>query len=111
LRRAGREKRVVSASDGLLESVAPAYQITPETAGFSDVPQYVGRENLLNLVARDCGVALVLASTAAGVPRSDIAFLRLYGTWEKIEFSIVWSAMSKNPARQKLIDIARKSTQ
>lgn len=70
--------------------------------------QYVGRENLLNLVARDCGVALVLGSTAAGVPRSNVSFLRLCGAGEKIEFSLVWSAMGENPARQKFIDIARQ---
>lgn len=70
--------------------------------------QYVGRENLLNLVARDCGVALVLASTAAGMARCDVAFLRLYETAKKIEFSLVWSAMSENPARKKFVDIARK---
>ncbi|QRN79286.1 MAG: transglycosylase domain-containing protein, partial [Nocardiopsis sp. BM-2018] len=48
---AGREKRVVSASDGLLESVAPAYQIAPKTAGFSDVP-YQHRGISLRGIAR-----------------------------------------------------------
>ena len=70
--------------------------------------QYIGRENLLNLVARDCGVGLVLASTAAGMSRSDVALLQLSGAEEKIAFSLVWSATSDNPARQKLVDIARK---
>lgn len=36
--RAGRGWQAVSASAGLLASVAPAYQIMPETIGFSDVP-------------------------------------------------------------------------
>lgn len=67
--------------------------------------QYIGRDNLLNLVGRNCGVSLALESTAQ-THRPDVVFLRLLGLSEKVKFSLVWSVLNQNPARQSFVETA-----
>ncbi len=66
--------------------------------------QYVGRDNMLSLVAVGRGLTLTSeAMTVAQFP--GIAYRRMAG--EILPFSAVWSARNDNPACRRLLSLAR----
>lgn len=67
-------------------------------------PQYVGRDNLLPLVALGRGLTLTSeATTAALFP--GVSYRPIAG--EVLPFSAVWSARNDNPAFRRLLGLAR----
>jgi DNA-binding transcriptional LysR family regulator len=67
-------------------------------------PQYVGRDNLLPLVALGRGLTLTSeATTAAQFP--GVSYRPIAG--EVLPFSAVWSARNDNPAFRRLLSLAR----
>ncbi|HBO2075849.1 TPA: LysR family transcriptional regulator [Pseudomonas aeruginosa] len=67
-------------------------------------PQYVGRDNLLPLVALGRGLTITSeAATAAQIP--GLAYRPISG--EKLSFSAVWSPRNDNPACRRLLSLAR----
>ncbi|MFG1427966.1 LysR family transcriptional regulator [Roseixanthobacter glucoisosaccharinicivorans] len=67
--------------------------------------QRVGRENLLNLVAKGFGITLTTHSTL-GVTYPGAAFRPVGGGGEVIRSSVVWSESNRNPALKRLLDLA-----
>lgn len=67
-------------------------------------PQYVGRDNLLRLVALRRGLTLTSeAATATQIP--GVSYRPIAG--EMLPFSAVWSPKNDNPAWRRLLSLAR----
>lgn len=64
--------------------------------------QRVGRENLLNMVARGFGVTLTTSSTM-GVSYPGIRFLPVDDRDDTVSSSAVWSTTNRNPALENLM--------
>lgn len=70
-------------------------------------PQYVGRDNILSLVAVGRGLTLTSeATTVAQIP--GIAYRPIAN--EVLPFSAVWSPKNDNPACRRLLSLARSMT-
>lgn len=68
--------------------------------------QKVGRENLMNMVARGFGLTVTTNSTL-GTSFSGLAFLPIAGDADIVPCSGVWCSNNSNPALQRLLAIAR----
>lgn len=71
--------------------------------------QHVGRENLLNMVARGFGITLTTHSTL-GAKYSDVLFQPIIASEDMISSSAVWSVRNINPALKKMLDLIRHRT-
>ncbi len=70
----------------------------------------VGRENLMNMVARGFGLTLTTASTL-GTTFAGLAFVPIAGDEEIVPCAAVWTSNNSNPALHRLLAIARESAQ
>lgn len=95
----------------IINDMAPGQEIhdylIQSLAAFGHHPsirtQRVGRENLLSLVALNCGITIVSeAMTAAAFP--NILYRPIAG--EILPFGAVWSDKNENPALRRLLDLA-----
>ncbi|PJI44684.1 MAG: LysR family transcriptional regulator [Rhizobium sp.] len=68
------------------------------------VAQNVGRENLLNLVARGFGLTLT-SESALGTSYSDVTFVPLSTPAEAVDFSVLWRTTNENPALRTLLKL------
>jgi len=68
--------------------------------------QKVGRENLMNMVARGFGLTLTTNSTLVA-SFSGLVFLPIAGDADVVPCSGVWSSSNSNPALQRFLAIAR----
>ncbi|RRN74611.1 LysR family transcriptional regulator [Agrobacterium deltaense] len=66
----------------------------------------VGRENLMNMVARGFGLTLTTASTL-GTSFAGLTFLPIAGDEDIVPCSAVWSSSNSNPALHHLLAIGR----
>jgi DNA-binding transcriptional LysR family regulator len=71
-------------------------------------PQRVGRENLMNMVARGFGLTVTTASTL-GTAFSGLAFRPVGGEADIVPCSAVWSRSNSNPALRRLLALAQSS--
>lgn len=67
--------------------------------------QRVGRENLLNMVAKGFGLTLTTCSTL-GATYPGVVFLPIGPAVETVGSSVVWSATNRNPALKRLLEIS-----
>ena len=67
--------------------------------------QQVGRENLLNMVAKGFGLTLTTYSTL-GATYPGVVFLPIGAATETVGSSVVWSATNRNPALKRLLQIS-----
>lgn len=68
------------------------------------VVQRVGRENLLNLVAKGFGLTLTTNSTL-GTSYSGVAFVPVGDGDESVLSSVVWPANHENPALRRMLEL------
>lgn len=68
--------------------------------------QKVGRENLMNMVARGFGLTVTTDSTL-GTSFSGLVFLPIAGDADIVPCSGIWSSNNSNPALQRLLAVAR----
>ncbi|QND66394.1 LysR family transcriptional regulator [Mesorhizobium loti] len=68
--------------------------------------QRVGRENLINMVAKGFGITLTTNSTL-GITYSGVCFLPVVGREETVSSSMVWSVSNQNPALKLLLGLTR----
>lgn len=66
--------------------------------------QRVGRDNLLNLVAKGFGITLTTGSTLGAV-RPGICFQPLIGRENVVSSSVIWSEENQNPALKLLLEM------
>jgi hypothetical protein len=66
----------------------------------------VGRENLLNLVARGFGITLTTASTL-GTTYPGVAFRPIESDANYVDSSAVWLASNQNPALRRLLELTQ----
>lgn len=69
-------------------------------------PQRVGRENLMNMVARGFGLTLTTASTVT-TAFSGVVFRPIAGSTEYVPCSAFWSSGNSNPALRRFLAAAR----
>jgi len=67
--------------------------------------QGVGRENLMNMVAKGFGLTVVASSTL-GTDYPGVSFLPLKPATEVVRSSIVWSVSNMNPALKRLLELS-----
>lgn len=67
--------------------------------------QRVGRENLLNMVAKGFGLTLTTNSTLGAV-YPGVVFLPCVDPHETVSSSVIWSAANQNPALKRLLDLS-----
>jgi len=67
--------------------------------------QRVGRENLMNMVAKGFGITLTTSSTL-GATYPGVSFLPIGDAAEVVCSSVVWSTANQNPALKRLLDLA-----
>jgi len=68
--------------------------------------QRVGRENLMNMVARGFGLTITTASAVANA-FSGVTFLPVADTTEVVPCSALWSKGNSNPALRQFLAVAR----
>lgn len=68
----------------------------------------VGRENLMNMVARGFGLTLTTASTL-GTSFAGLTFLPIGSEEDTVPCVAVWTANNSNPALHRLLSIAREA--
>ncbi len=66
--------------------------------------QRIGRDNLLNMVARGFGITLTTESTF-GMEHAGIRYLSLLSPENRVSSCIVWSHSNRNPALKNLIEL------
>lgn len=66
--------------------------------------QKVGRENLLNMVAKGFGLTLTTQSTL-GTSYAGVTFVPIGNASECVASSLIWPASSRNPAVKKLLQL------
>jgi DNA-binding transcriptional LysR family regulator len=66
--------------------------------------QKLGRENLLNMVAKGFGLTLTTHSTT-GTSYAGVAFVPIGDAEECVASSVVWPTSSQNPALKKLLEL------
>lgn len=69
------------------------------------VVQNVGRENLINLVAKGFGITLTSYATL-GASYANVLFVPIGGTTDLVSSSIMWLASNPNPALKRLLEVA-----
>lgn len=68
----------------------------------------VGRENLMNMVARGFGLTLTTASTL-GTSFAGLTFLPIAGDEDIVPCTAVWTTNNSNPALHRFLEIARET--
>ncbi|MDQ0393771.1 LysR family transcriptional regulator [Labrys monachus] len=71
------------------------------------VAQQVGRENLLNLVARGLGITLTWSSTASE-KYPGVVVVPIGSSTDVVRSSVIWLAANRNPALRRLLALAEK---
>lgn len=69
--------------------------------------QQVGRENLLNMVAKGFGLTLTTYSTLGAI-YPGVVFLPIGAATETVGSSVVWSTSNRNPALKRLLEIGKE---
>ncbi|MFG1423116.1 LysR family transcriptional regulator [Roseixanthobacter liquoris] len=67
--------------------------------------QRVGRENLLNMVAKGFGLTLTTYSTLGAI-YPGVVFVPIGAPAEKVGSSVIWSATNRNPALKRLLELS-----
>lgn len=68
--------------------------------------QGVGRENVLNMVAKGFGITLTTSSTL-GAQYPGLLFQAIDDTQEVVSSSVVWSPANPNPALKKILELSK----
>src|SRR3546814_3663993 len=67
--------------------------------------QRVGRDNLLNMVAKGFGITLTTHSTVGAI-YPGVSFLPISDAAQVVSSSVVWSETNQNPALKRLLELA-----
>src|SRR3546814_10206528 len=67
--------------------------------------QRVGRDNLLNMVAKGYGITLTTHSTVGAI-YPGVSFLPISAAAQVVSPSVVWSETNQNPALKRLLELA-----